>query len=283
MLLNEFLTFVYEREDIRLRRSAGESAPWTRNHILATYKFCNVNREDDRVTRWIATNIRQKYAGHPLLWFNLVVARTFNWPDTLEALGFVERFDAKRLIRACEAVRNRTGKVFTGAYIVSTNGVKKDKSTYVIEDVLKPIWGARKLVPPDRIASCALWADWLEQFNGFGGGGFMRNQVITDMKYTHHLRDADDWSNFVLAGPGTRRGLNRLFGRYLKQNWRGDSAEVALRQVRADCQRLTSMRQDILRHFIDLNNLSNCFCEWDKYERVRLGQGKPRSLFRPTA
>lgn len=281
MRLNEFLAFVYEREDIRLRRAAGKPAPWTENRILATYKFCNVNREDDRVTRWIDANIRKPHAGHPLLWFNLVVARTFNWPDTLEALGFIERFDVKRLIRACEAVRNRTGKVFTGAYIVSTNGVKKDKSTYVIEDVLKPIWDKRALCP-SLLSTCADWAEWLEQFNGLAGGGFMRNQIITDMKYTHHLRSADDWSSFVLAGPGTRRGLNRLFGYSLKSVWPSDTAEVALREIREECKRMAGMRHDILRHFLDLNNLSNCFCEWDKYERVRLGQGKPRSLFRPT-
>lgn len=29
----------------------------------------------------------------------------------------------------------------------------------------------------------------------------------------------------------------------------------------------------------DLNNLANCLCELDKYCRVKLGEGKPRSKY----
>ena len=28
--------------------------------------------------------------------------------------------------------------------------------------------------------------------------------------------------------------------------------------------------------------IEHSLCEWDKYERVRLGQGRPRSIYRPT-
>lgn len=30
---------------------------------------------------------------------------------------------------------------------------------------------------------------------------------------------------------------------------------------------------------IDMRTIEHSLCEWDKYERVRLGQGKPRSKF----
>lgn len=45
------LSFAQEREAIRLRRAAGEGAPWTRDPIMADWSFCNVRREDDRVTQ----------------------------------------------------------------------------------------------------------------------------------------------------------------------------------------------------------------------------------------
>ena len=32
---------------------------------------------------------------------------------------------------------------------------------------------------------------------------------------------------------------------------------------------------------VDMRTIEHSLCEWDKYERVRLGQGKPRSLFKP--
>ena len=30
---------------------------------------------------------------------------------------------------------------------------------------------------------------------------------------------------------------------------------------------------------VDMRTIEHSLCEWDKYERVRLGQGKPRSKF----
>jgi hypothetical protein len=46
-----FVYFVGERETIRLRRESGQPRPWTDDPILAAWSFCNVRREDDRVSR----------------------------------------------------------------------------------------------------------------------------------------------------------------------------------------------------------------------------------------
>ena len=32
---------------------------------------------------------------------------------------------------------------------------------------------------------------------------------------------------------------------------------------------------------MDLSDVANCCCEFDKYERVRLGQGEPRARYVP--
>ena len=42
--------YINERESIRKLREAGYPKPWTQDKILQTYRFCNVNREDDTVT-----------------------------------------------------------------------------------------------------------------------------------------------------------------------------------------------------------------------------------------
>jgi hypothetical protein len=81
-------SWIEEREAIRLRRAAGEEAPWTQDSILAEWSFCNARREDDRVTSWIAENWRERHAYNPDLWFATVVARFVNWPDTLAELGW---------------------------------------------------------------------------------------------------------------------------------------------------------------------------------------------------
>lgn len=280
--LDRFFAFCLERENIRLRREAGKKAPWTKDKILRTFSFCNVNREHDRVTKWIDANIRKPYAKHPLLWFNLVVARLFNWPDTLKEIGFIDgQLELVSVLGACKRQKERTGKVFTGAYIVSTNGVKMDKVKYVYDKILWPIWEERRSCPSvEGRASCQEWAEWLMGFNGLAG--FMANQIVTDMKYTPILpRDiTPDWMRFVIAGPGTKRGLNRLEDIHVAKSWPRRAAEDKLRRIRSKIF-LHYEKNVVVDHFWDLNNLSNCFCEWDKYERVRLGEGRPRALFKP--
>jgi hypothetical protein len=40
---------------------------------------------------------------------------------------------------------------------------------------------------------------------------------------------------------------------------------------------------DLGSDFADLTlmDIQNCLCEFDKYERVRLGEGRPRSYYKP--
>ena len=32
---------------------------------------------------------------------------------------------------------------------------------------------------------------------------------------------------------------------------------------------------------LEMREIEHCLCEFDKYERVRLGQGRPRSKYKP--
>jgi hypothetical protein len=82
------LNFIAERERIRRRRAAGSLAPWTDDPVLRTWSFTNVRREDDRVTRWVATHWREPHCDDPDLWFAMVVAVFVNWPPTLAEIGY---------------------------------------------------------------------------------------------------------------------------------------------------------------------------------------------------
>ncbi len=55
--LKPLLYFVHEREFIRLKKIAGSEPPYTDDPILGTYRFCNVRRADDRVSRWLTQNV----------------------------------------------------------------------------------------------------------------------------------------------------------------------------------------------------------------------------------
>src|SRR5262245_42081973 len=81
--IERLLYFIRERERVRSRRAKGKPWPWTDNPILREYRFCNVRREDDAVTRWIAEHWRAPNADDPDIAFAMVVARFINNPETL--------------------------------------------------------------------------------------------------------------------------------------------------------------------------------------------------------
>ena len=56
--LKLFWYWIYERQNIWYKRFMKKSsAPWTKDPILNDYKFTNVYRELDRVSKWVQDNI----------------------------------------------------------------------------------------------------------------------------------------------------------------------------------------------------------------------------------
>lgn len=113
--------------------------------------------------------------------------------------------------------------------------------------------------------------------NEYGWGVFTAGQVVADWAWTKHLKAATDLYAWAPQGPGSVRGANRLLGRPLKTKFADEEW----------CGQLQDWRRRIIdelgQEFADLTlmDVQNCLCEFDKYERVRLGEGRPRSYYRP--
>lgn len=113
-------SWIREREAIRVKKEDLRlPPPWTADPILAEYRFCNVRREDDRVTRWIAQHVREPFADHPLLWLMLCACRQINWPATIAELINFEgawpshaNFTPERLGQALSARQARGEKIY---------------------------------------------------------------------------------------------------------------------------------------------------------------------------
>ena len=115
-------------------------------------------------------------------------------------------------------------------------------------------------------------------YRGWGGGGFMSYEVVTDLNHTPVLDKAEDRFTWANAGPGAVRGLNRIHGRELNKSLNQKQANEEmfdLLQLAVPC--ITS---DIKKETVDMRTIEHSLCEWDKYERVRLGQGTPRSKYK---
>lgn len=273
--------WMQERERIRIRKERGDPPPWTDDPILREWRFCNLDRMDDRVSRWVHQYVVALYRDDPALWHALVVARLVNWPPTLLHWRLVNggvTWDAGRFVDLLETLARRGEKVFTSAYVVPAGPRGIPKARHLAAAVLSPLWDARGEFPRPREGTCALWADLLSCVSGLGP--FLANQVVADLKYTPYLDRAPDRGTFALAGPGTRRGLNRLLGRPLEAAWSQADAGAALLDLRL---RVVPLAPELGEKLGEMNNLSNVACELDKYERVRLGEGKPRQRYVPSS
>jgi len=245
----------------------------TTDPILKKYRFCNVHREDDRVTRWVAKNYRPYDDIN--VWHALIVARFLNWPPTLEYCGYPEPWsvDGDEFSSKLRLMEKNGARIFTGAYIVSTNGATGSKVEHVL-NLFNQAWDQLHGKIQDQ-QTCQGGYEALRSVNGIGS--FMAAQVIADLKYTRHLDDCYDWMDFVAPGPGSQRGLNRLYTRPLDSQWNLKEFSAAVYNLRSKAAKL--YRPIAQFHAQDLQN---CLCEFDKYERVLHNQGKPRSQYHPS-
>jgi hypothetical protein len=275
MRTGELFEFVQERHNIYVHRLAKRPKPWTTDPILQQWRFCNVYRERDKVTRWIATHWREPHSDDPDLCFAMAVARLVNWPDTLAEVGYPVPWDPERFVTVLEDRQRRGEKVFTGAYMIHADRhFDGSKAAYLAAKVFGPLWEGRDALRPRLCGTLAQAHAALMRYDGMGS--FMAAQVIADVKYVEPLRSAPDWWTWAASGPGSLRGLNRVLGRPKDAPW---AEPEWLRRLQALHREINPLVATAKMPELHAQDLQNCLCEWDKYERVRLGEGKPRSKY----
>jgi hypothetical protein len=266
-----FVAVMHEREAIRLRRVQGLPRPWTTDPILHTYRFCNIRREDDAVTRWISDHWRAPHQDDPDLWFAMVIARFVNWPDTLTELGYPVPWDPGHFLAVMNARKARGEVCFGPAYNISNGGSTTPKAEHLVEKVFGPLWReplTRKKLRPRDDDSLLSFYGRLKQMHGFES--FMAAQVVADLKYVSPLKQARDWQTFAAPGPGSKRGLNRVLGRPVDAPWRDDTVwHDQLLLFRTNIAPLFADADLDLSHAQDTQNM---LCEFDKYDKAREGQ-----------
>jgi|SRR5215831_5026680 len=263
--------WINERDHIRQLKLKGKPRPWTDDDILDMFKFCNVRREDDRVTRWIEDNWRGPYRDDPRIWFAMAVARMINWPPTLKTIGYPRKWDPDKVRAKMNRMRDNGEQVFTGAYMITNAGQtmsKVDTVVYMLTNLHK------QEQHPERDMSLAIAHEMLMSGKHNGMGSFMAGQVIADCKYTDLLERAPDWWDWCAPGPGSQRGLSRIMGK-------GDDFQ---RFRQADfIERLKQLRKEIQHEIkikLCLQDMQSCLCEFDKFERTLWGEGRPRSIYK---
>jgi alpha-glutamyl/putrescinyl thymine pyrophosphorylase clade 1 len=276
MNTSQLVYWITERERIRVLRESGAPSPWTTDPILRDWSFCCVRREHDRVTQWVTQNWREPHKADPDLWFAMAVARFVNWPDTLQELGYPVPWDREHFITVLQARARRGWKVWGPAYNISNGGKSVSKAEYVA-GVLDGLWKSHEALRPKPGERLAEYHGRLRRCNGLAD--FMAGQILADVKFAEPLRSASDWMVFAAPGPGSMRGINRVLGLPLDKKWDADAWRAALRRLHAA---ILPDLQRIGLGDLSASDLQSCLCELDKYERLRLGEGKPKRKFVPS-
>lgn len=273
MQVSNLVRFIKARERHRVARETGKKI-LRPDPIIREFRFCNVRRNDDRVTKWVHANYLERWRDHEFLWFALIVARLFNNEPTLASIAdSVLPFKIGTMKKTLQKRKAAGQKNFNAAYIVSTNGLAMDKIDYVLDLVLNPMWQARKLISRDmQVGQLANAHLLLEQQNGLGS--FMAAQVLADLKYAHPIRWVD-FHTFAASGPGSRRGLNRVLGQPINTPCSESNFRAILAQLR------DAVNARLGTDPLTAQDIQNCLCEFDKYERARLGEGKPKQKYQP--
>lgn len=277
MRVQELFKFIEERHAIFERRTKGLPKPWTQDRILQQYRFCNVYRELDTQTLWFAENWRQPYRKDPDLWFASLLFRFVNWNETAEEIGYPVPFSRGRFERVLKLRGEAGKKVYSGAYMINTHGVKEAKYKYLGNSLAK-IWANREEI---RYRKGETLDEFHKRLMGcFDVGSFLAAQVIADCKYVGEMRKAKDWYTFAASGPGSRRGFNRVCVDPKDLPWDETEWRANLALLHLEIEPLVEAAQ---MRPLDAQDLQNCLCEFDKYERVRLGEGRPKSRYKGEA
>jgi hypothetical protein len=262
--------WINEREAMRKRREPGGATVnhvwkygWSDDPHMGLVRYCNVHREDDKVTRWITKNWRNPNWNHPNLTLAMVMARMINNTDTLAvvdfpSLGLLGLDDQRRKMIAIK------GKKWTSAYTISTCGRSMGKEDYVFGHVLRQVAAVQWDWDTYSLGECH--SD-LMRVDGLGS--FLAAQVVADLKNTpgHPLSKAPDWWTWSAHGPGSLKGLAAYHGAPVTPRGFHEALKTAYEQV-----------HPLIGMDLHMQDFQNCMCEFSKYVRVKEG-GRARNTY----
>jgi alpha-glutamyl/putrescinyl thymine pyrophosphorylase clade 1 len=267
------------------------TGPWTEDHILARYRFCNAFRASDRVSQDL---IRVAHESREFdvddVFVRVVLHRLFSrlttWQLIDAAAGGLTAatFDASVLGAALDRAFRSGQKLYTSAFILCAAPAFGHQRKH--HNHLRLVEAMLAAGVPDRVArACSLRAVYEELRSWPLLGPFMAYQMTIDLNYSPIL--AFDENQFTVPGPGALRGLRKVFvdlGELSPADavhWLVDYQEHVFEDLGIVSPRLFGRAL----HAIDCQNL---LCEVDKYCRAAFpellsNRTRLKRLFSPDA
>lgn len=271
--------FASRRQDVYLRRLAGDPPPWTDDPIIGEWRFTNVYRASDRVSQYLIREVI--YGGDPdpnetvfrilmFKWFN----RIETWQAIADRLGPLrfDSFDPVVVERALTEIRASGRPVYSAAYIVPP--VPGETGPKHVGHLALTIRMLDAGITDAIVSAGSLEGvyQWLRTWPGVGD--FLAYQMAIDLNYSAVIDYDED--EFVVPGPGAIDGVAKA--------WPGSSPRDAARLIH-----ITKDEQDeqfarigvqfagLFGRPLKLIDCQNLYCELSKYARVAHPEAVGRS------
>ncbi len=279
---NWFWYYAAERQQIYWQRLKGQPPPWTDDPILSAYRFTNVYRAADRVSQFLINRVQAGNWDWPDTFFRTLLFKLFNqpqtWQELVDRLGEPNRSNLEdpKLDQALDQIASQ-GPIYNPAYIMPPprqyDGRKHHRHLQLIRDMMV----ADVAGEISRADSLAEVFGHLRRWPSLGN--FLAYQFAIDLNYTAHLNF--DENEFVVAGPGAKRGLDKCFEP--SPGWTDEDliAYTAKRQQEEFASRGLDW-SPLPGRKLQLIDVQNIFCEVDKYTRLAApGLAGPNDSQRP--
>ena len=312
--LRLFFETMYERMLIWKRRFIeNKPRPWTDNKIFRESKFTNVYRELDRNSQWQIKNILLDKTLTPvnLIW-KMMVFRFFNNPETFK-IGVLDmgwkngipdwgEYNEEEFSQFIGRIRQSGKNPYTTAYLINSQATPGKPRDYCYTRLVIPT--LHKSIP--ELISKVKKADKPEDIISYlktlpAVADFIAHEFYQDYTYIPRYTDSKfmkfDQNDFTNVGPGASIGI-RLIYPSLKNvteqkqaiYWLRDLAEEWLTKIGEEKgEPMVYLEWDkskgsyILTEKcnITLHQIEMWLCEFQKYWKMIIGEGKQRSKFVP--
>lgn len=265
-----------ERERIRIyREDNGLPPPWTADPIFRNFRFTNIRREDDRVSRELLAAMQLDAPPGTLL-FNSFVYRTFNSAIGFEKFGgFTHLWTHGDALARLDEAHAAGVSLFGNAYLMCNSlaeGAPKHRFYLKTFDLL---WEQRtRFVQELRNNPSIEYA--VKLFKTLPGyAEFLAYEMALDMEMIGLLKDPVDKFTWANPGPGARRGLQCLRGEA-----RPPKGTNLLEEMRDLHELSIAFLEPHVPEPFDMRCIENGLCETSKYFSV-LTKGRAKRRFNP--
>lgn len=281
--VGDFFLFLFERQQIWVRRKQNLRPPWTKDKTLHKKHFCNVYRELDRGTVYFHRHIIHQRTQNfrcdendidateyltQVLWA-AICYRMLARIETFQEFGDIPTINQWGQFRQqLEDAHTNNKTIFTGAYNVCGFRRYCETMSWLQENSCTTLYQlTAKLKNVQKLKSCVQILCGIPNV-----GKFLSWQIICDLLESNAI-SVSDVNKWIQLGPGAKKGLKLIFG--VKEVSEKIGVELCMwlcKEQNPIFEALGVEFQRFLGRPLGTKEFEHALCEYQKYLEIEDGK-----------